>query len=134
MKDRDSIKLLKECDAGSKMAVTSLDDVLEKVENENLKALLCETKEHHAKLGNEIHALLTEYGCEEKGVSRICVPRTMESSTSSSFLPSIISGTGICFISAMRLRISWLEGVKERAQVGVYLMKGRAKGLCEALE
>lgn len=66
MKDRDSIKLLKECDAGSKMAVTSLDDVLEKVENENLKALLCETKEHHAKLGNEIHALLTEYGCEEK--------------------------------------------------------------------
>ena len=66
MEDRDSIKLLKECDAGSKMAVTSLDDVLEKVENENLKALLCETKEHHAKLGNEIHALLTEYGCEEK--------------------------------------------------------------------
>lgn len=66
MKNRDSIKLLKECDAGSKMAVTSLDDVLEKVENENLKALLCETKEHHAKLGNEIHALLTEYGCEEK--------------------------------------------------------------------
>ena len=66
MEDRDSIKLLKECDAGSKMAVTSLDDVLEKVENENLKALLCETKEHHAKLGNEIHALLTKYGCEEK--------------------------------------------------------------------
>ena len=30
MEDRDSIKLLKECDAGSKMAVTSLDDVLEK--------------------------------------------------------------------------------------------------------
>ena len=60
MEDRDSIKLLKECDAGSKMAVTSLDDVLEKVENENLKALLCETKEHHAKLGNEIHA--QQYG------------------------------------------------------------------------
>ena len=39
MEDRDTIKLLKECDAGSKMAVTSLDDVLEKVENENLKKL-----------------------------------------------------------------------------------------------
>ena len=66
MEDRDTIKLLKECDAGSKMAVTSLDDVLEKVENENLKSLLTETKGHHEKLGNEIHALLVEYGSEEK--------------------------------------------------------------------
>ena len=66
MEDRDSIKLLKECDAGSKMAVTSLDDVLEKVENENLKKLLVETKGHHEKLGNEIHSLLVKYGSEEK--------------------------------------------------------------------
>ena len=66
MENRDSIKLLKECDAGSKMAVTSLDDVLEKVENEKLTKLLCESKAHHEKLGNEIHALLMEYGSEEK--------------------------------------------------------------------
>ena len=66
MEDRDTIKLLKECDAGSKMAITSLDDVLEKVENENLKKLLVETKGHHEKLGNEIHSLLVKYGSEEK--------------------------------------------------------------------
>ena len=66
MENRDTIKLLKECDAGSKMAVTSLDDVLEKVENENLKKLLVETKGHHEKLGNEIHSLLVKYGSEEK--------------------------------------------------------------------
>ena len=66
MEDRDTIKLLKECDAGSKMAVSSLDDVMDKVENENLQKLLDETKDHHAKLGNEIHSLLIEYGCEEK--------------------------------------------------------------------
>ena len=66
MEDRDTIKLLKECDAGSKMAVTSLDDVLEKVENENLKKLLVETKGHHEKLGNDIHSLLVKYGSEEK--------------------------------------------------------------------
>ena len=66
MEDRDTIKLLKECDAGSKMAVSSLDDVLEKVENENLKKLLVETKGHHEKLGNEIHSLLVKYGSEEK--------------------------------------------------------------------
>ncbi|MBO5159819.1 MAG: hypothetical protein U0M69_01925 [Lachnospiraceae bacterium] len=66
MEDRDTIKLLKECDAGSKMAVTSLDEILEKVENVNLKKLLMETKGHHEKLGNEIHTLLNEYGSEEK--------------------------------------------------------------------
>ena len=66
MGNDDTIKLLKECDAGSKMAVTSLDDVLEKVENENLKKLLVETKGHHEKLGNEIHSLLVKYGSEEK--------------------------------------------------------------------
>lgn len=66
MEDRDTIKLLKECDAGSKMAVTSLDDILEKAENINLKKLLSETKAHHEKLGNEIHSLLIEYGSEEK--------------------------------------------------------------------
>ena len=36
------------------------------------------------------------------------------------------SGTGICFISAMRLRTLWLDGMKERDHVGVYLMNGRA--------
>ena len=48
------------------MAVSSLDDVMEKIENANLKKLLEETKDHHSKLGNEIHSLLIEYGCEEK--------------------------------------------------------------------
>ena len=62
-------------------------------------------------------------------VSRSWVPRTMESSTNRSFFPSISSGTGICFIFATWLRTSWLEGMKERGQVGVYFTKGRAKNL-----
>ena len=66
MENRDSIKLLKECDAGSKMAVSSLEDVLDKIENQNLKKLLGETIDHHSKLGNEIHDLLSKYGSEEK--------------------------------------------------------------------
>ena len=57
------------------------------------------------------------------------VPRTMESSTKRSFLPSMSSGTGICFILATWSRAFWSAGMKERGQVGVYLTKGRAKGL-----
>ena len=56
----DTIKLLKECDAGSKMAVTSIDDVLDDVQDEKMKKLLIESKEHHSKLGNEIHEHLNK--------------------------------------------------------------------------
>ena len=45
MESKDTIHLLKECDAGSKMAVTSIDEVLEYTQNNELKELLCKSKE-----------------------------------------------------------------------------------------
>ncbi len=66
MEMKDTVKLLKECDAGSKMAVTSIDEVLEQVADSRMKGLLQESKAHHEKLGNEIHSLLNEHGSEEK--------------------------------------------------------------------
>lgn len=66
MVNADTIKLLKECDAGSKMAVASIDDVVEKIRDSSMKSLLQESKAHHAKLGNEIHAILNENGKSEK--------------------------------------------------------------------
>lgn len=66
MENKDTIHLLKECDAGSKMAVTSLDEVMESVQDQKLKELLKKSKDHHEKLGNEIHTLLIEYHSEEK--------------------------------------------------------------------
>ncbi len=66
MVNSDTIKLLKECDAGSKMAVASIDDVLEKVNDSAMKGLLQESKKHHEKLGNEIHSMLNQHGKAEK--------------------------------------------------------------------
>ncbi len=66
MVNEDTIHLLKECDAGTKMAVASIDDVLEDVKHTELKSLMQKSKENHEKLGNEIHALLNEYGSSEK--------------------------------------------------------------------
>ena len=40
MVNSDTIKLLKECDAGSKMAVASIDDVVEKIRDSSMKSLL----------------------------------------------------------------------------------------------
>lgn len=66
MENTDTVKLLQECDAGTKMAVTSIDEVLEKVSDSGMKQLLRESRDHHEKLGNEIHSLLNKHGSEEK--------------------------------------------------------------------
>ncbi len=66
MVNPDTIKLLRECDAGTKMAVNSIDEILEKVDDEKLKHLLQESKEHHKQLELDIHKQLDIYKAEEK--------------------------------------------------------------------
>lgn len=66
MENTDTIYLLKECDAGTKMGISSIDEVLESVESTHLKQLLTESREHHEKLENELHSLLIKYDSEEK--------------------------------------------------------------------
>lgn len=66
MRSNDTIKLLRECDAGTKMAVSSIDEVLEKVTDSKLKELLQESKEHHKALEQNINTLLNQYQEDEK--------------------------------------------------------------------
>lgn len=69
MTNNDTINLLKECDAGSKMAVSTIDEVMEKVQDSGMKQLLRESREHHEKLGNEIHSQLIDRHSQEKDPS-----------------------------------------------------------------
>ena len=66
MTNKDTLCLLKECDSGTKMAVSSIDEILDKTEEPKLKQLLSETKDHHEKLGNEIHTLLIKQGSKDQ--------------------------------------------------------------------
>lgn len=66
MENKDTIYLLKECDAGTKMAVASFDEVLDKTNDSEMKQLMRESKNHHEELGNEIHELLISYHSDEK--------------------------------------------------------------------
>jgi len=61
MIESDTIKLLRECDAGIKMGVSSIDDVLDYVHDENLKKVLSVSKEKHIKLKDDIQLLLDQY-------------------------------------------------------------------------
>ena len=65
MTEPDTIKLLRECDAGIKMATASIGEVLEKTTNEKLKKLLETCKEGHEKLKEEIQNKLEQ--CHDTG-------------------------------------------------------------------
>ncbi|MDE6111038.1 MAG: hypothetical protein K2F65_03880 [Eubacterium sp.] len=66
MVEPDTIKLLRECDAGIKMGVKSIDDVLDRVESTDLKQLLNTCKDEHDKLDKELQQLLDSYGDDGK--------------------------------------------------------------------
>ncbi len=66
MIEQDTIKLLRECDAGIKMGISSIDDVLEQVKSDSLRQRLTTCKEEHEKLKTEIQILLDRYQDEGK--------------------------------------------------------------------
>ena len=57
----DTIKLLRECNAGVKMGITSLEEVLDNVHSEELKSILTECKGKHEQLGQETRDMLNDY-------------------------------------------------------------------------
>lgn len=61
MVEQDTIKLLRECDAGVKMGISSIEDVLDNVENDDFEKLLTDCKNEHEKLDKELQALLDKY-------------------------------------------------------------------------
>lgn len=61
MIESDTIKLLRECDAGIKMGVSSLNEVLDYVHDEKLEEALKEYREEHNELQSEILTLLEKY-------------------------------------------------------------------------
>ena len=66
MIEQDTIKLLRECDAGVKMGISSIDDVLPHVHSDELKELLAVCKCEHEKLKIEIDNELHRFDDEGK--------------------------------------------------------------------
>ncbi|WP_330423856.1 hypothetical protein [Anaerobutyricum hallii] len=62
----DTTKLLRECDAGTKMAISSINEILEKVEDTKLSEILTKSRNAHEELESEIHSLLNYHKEEQK--------------------------------------------------------------------
>ncbi len=71
MIEQDTVRLLRECDAGVKMGTASIKDVKDYVKSEKLKKLLLDCKDEHEKLNTEIQELLDKYKDEGKDPSPI---------------------------------------------------------------
>jgi len=61
MVEQDTIKLLRECDAGVKMGISSIDDVLEHVKKEDFRKKLSKCREEHQDLQIKILQELEKY-------------------------------------------------------------------------
>ena len=67
--EEDTIKLLRECDAGIKMGVEAIDEVIQYVSAPELKQHLETSKSDHEKLKNELQELLDQYHDDGKDPS-----------------------------------------------------------------
>lgn len=61
MVEDDTIKLLRECDAGVKMGITSINEILRDVENKELSEMLQSSRDAHEKLDREVNEILKQY-------------------------------------------------------------------------
>ena len=71
MIEQDTIKLLRECDAGVKMGISSIDDVLDHVKKEDFRKKLTKCREAHEDLQIKILEELEKYQDDGKNPNPI---------------------------------------------------------------
>ena len=71
MIEQDTVRLLRECDAGVKMGVSSLEDVIPAVRSAALLRTLSVCREEHESLSSQIQQQLDRFGDEGKNPSPI---------------------------------------------------------------
>lgn len=66
MIEKDTIRLLRECDAGIKMGISSLDDSMKYVKNTELKSILKKSTKDHTEIKHDMQELLNKYNDDGK--------------------------------------------------------------------
>lgn len=68
---QDTVELLKECNAGCKMAIDSMEQISRYVTNDELKNLITKYNGEHIKMEEDIHRMLNNMGEEDQEPSPI---------------------------------------------------------------
>ena len=119
----DTIELLRECNAGIKMGVSSIEDVLDNVQNEEFKKILSDSKEKHQKLGNMTHELLNEYedsGKEPnfmaKGMSKIKTNIMIAVDESDETIADLMTDGGNMGVKSLSRYLNKYEAAEEKTK------------------
>ena len=66
MIEQDTIRLLRECDSGVKMGISSIEDVIDRIQQDSMREILARCKQEHAELHKKIQARLEKFQDEGK--------------------------------------------------------------------
>ena len=66
MIEQDTVRLLRECDAGAKMGVEAINDMMDDVRSDGLRSLLSSAREEHEALAGEIRNHLNRFDDQGK--------------------------------------------------------------------
>lgn len=123
MIEQDTVKLLRECDAGIKMGVSSIDDVLEYVQADSLRERLNSCKKEHETLMHEVQKMLDEYhddGKEPnpmaKGMSRIKTNMKMAFQHSDETIASLMTDGCNMGVKSLNQYLNQYEAASERSK------------------
>ena len=75
MIEQDTIRLLRECDAGIRMGIASIDDVLDDAEQPGLRRVLHQCREDHQAVAHEVRAQLDRF--QDRGKAPNPMAKTM---------------------------------------------------------
>ena len=121
--NEDTIKLLRECNAGIKMGISSVDEVLDNVKNEELKNILIRCKEEHEQLGSETRDILNDYHDSGKdpnpiaeGMSWIKTNFRLAVDDSDSVIANLITDGCNMGVKSLRRYLNQYEGAEEKVK------------------
>lgn len=123
MVEQDTIKLLRECDAGVKMGVSAIDEVMSYVKNEDLRKTLQHSMSENENLKNDLQMALADYhddGKEPnpiaKGMSWVKTNMKLKMNESDSTIAELITDGCNMGIKSLNQYLNQYQAADERSK------------------
>ena len=123
MIEQDTVRLLRECDAGVKMGLASLNDVMDHVHDQKLQRCLAGCRDKHETLDGEIQTMLNQYHDEgkapnpmAKGMSWVKTNMKLGLDNSDQTIADLITDGCNMGVKSLRKYLNQYEAADERSK------------------
>ena len=115
MIEQDTIKLLRECDAGVKMGVSAIDEVMDYVKDNDLRKILQHSMGENEKLKNDLQMALADYH-DAKGMSWVKTNVKLKMDESDSMIAELITDGCNMGIKSINRYMNQYQAADERSK------------------